>query len=70
MGDAGLERPRLLLSKTAISTIGGANSGARNAPNTPQTTQDSDLALVVDRWPNLPEHIKATVKALIQINSK
>jgi len=27
--------------------------------------KDPDLALVVERWPNLPEHIKAVVKALI-----
>jgi len=27
--------------------------------------KDADLAQVVERWPNLPEHIKAAVKALV-----
>jgi len=26
---------------------------------------DPDLALVVERWPNLPEHIKQTIKTLL-----
>ena len=30
--------------------------------------KDPDLAMVVGRWPNLPEHIKAAIKALIQTN--
>jgi len=28
--------------------------------------KDPDLALVVKAWPNLPEHIKAAVKALVR----
>jgi len=27
--------------------------------------KDPDLALVVERWPNLSEHIKAAIKALV-----
>jgi hypothetical protein len=27
--------------------------------------KDPVLSMVVERWPNLPEHIKAAVKALI-----
>ena len=26
-----------------------------------------DLQQVIDRWPELPEHIKAAIKALVQI---
>lgn len=29
--------------------------------------KDPDLALVVERWPNLPEHIKQTIKTLVEI---
>jgi hypothetical protein len=69
MGDTGLEHPPLEQSKTPILTSGGAQSGAPNAPNTPQTPKDQDLAMVVEHWPNLPEHIKAAIKALIQTNN-
>jgi hypothetical protein len=31
--------------------------------------KDPDLAIVVENWPNLPEHIKAAIKALIQTNN-
>ncbi|MGB7581243.1 MAG: hypothetical protein WBL85_02185 [Sedimentisphaerales bacterium] len=51
MGDTGLEHTPLEQSKTLISASGGAESDARNAPN---TLQDPDLALVVEQWPNLP----------------
>jgi hypothetical protein len=69
MGRVGLEHPQLAQSKTPISASGGAKSDAPNAPNTPQPPKDPDLALVVERWPNLPEHIKAAIKALIQTNN-
>jgi hypothetical protein len=32
--------------------------------------KDPDLARLVEHWPDLPEYIKAAVKALIQANSK
>ena len=70
MGDAGLEHPLLEQSKTTMSTSGGAKSGAPDAPNAPQSPQDPDLALVVKRWPELPAHIKAAIKALIAIQTK
>jgi len=28
--------------------------------------KDPDLALVVERWPKLPDDVKAAVKALVQ----
>ena len=65
MGDTGLEHPPLEHSKTQVSASGGAKSGAHNAPNTPQPPKDPDLALVVERWPNLPEYIKAAIKTLV-----
>ena len=63
MGDTGLEHPPLALPKTPISGEGGAKSDARRAP---KPSSDPDLAEVVSRWPELPEHIKAAVKALVR----
>jgi len=31
-----------------------------------KTEIEQDLKLVVERWPMLPEHIKAAIKTLIQ----
>jgi hypothetical protein len=32
--------------------------------------KDPNLALIVSAWPNLPEHIRAAVKALVQTHNK
>jgi hypothetical protein len=32
--------------------------------------KDPDLAQVVERWPDLPEHIKQTIKTLVETASK
>ena len=66
MGDAGLEHPPLEHPKTAISTSGGAESGAPDAPKAPQ---DPDLVLMVKLWPGLPAHIQAAIKALVQTHN-
>jgi hypothetical protein len=67
MEAGGFERTPLALAKTPISETPGAKSGAPSAQNTPP---DPDLALIQDRWPKLPEHIKAAVVTLVQSASK
>jgi hypothetical protein len=57
-------------SKTPILKSGGAKSGAHNAPNTPQTPKDPDLTRVVERWPKLPEHIKALIHSSLMDGGK
>jgi hypothetical protein len=68
VGDTGREHPPLEQLKTPISTSICAKSDARNAPSTSQNPQDPNLAKVVERWPNLSEHIKLAINALIQTN--
>jgi hypothetical protein len=63
MGGTRLEQTALALSKTPIATQSGTESGTPNDQNTPL---DPDLALIQDRWPNLPEHIKAAVLATVR----
>jgi len=67
MGPVGLEHPPLKVSKTSISKGSGAESDAHCAPEAPK---DPDLDIVVKAWPELPEHIKAAIKALIQTEKK
>lgn len=60
MGDTGLGQSSLKSSKTPISEGDGAKSDAHNASKAPK---DPDLEIVIKAWPELPEHIKATIKA-------
>lgn len=50
---------------------GGARGGARHVRNQPcgRDTQDPDLALLMERWADLPEHIKAAVLSLVTISA-
>ena len=76
MGDAGLEPAPLEHTKTAISRGSGAESGAPDAPTPPKQAKTdpselpSDLVEIVAVWPELPEHIKAAIKALITTHTK
>jgi len=57
-------------SKTLISQNGpqnGTQDGTPKAENTP--SDPLDLALLQERWPKLPEHIKAAVLALVRSTS-
>ena len=54
-------------TKSLNSKESGAKSDARRAPKAPK---DPDLDVVVKAWPELPEHIKAAIKALIQTQNK
>ena len=63
----GSEHPPLALSKTPISQTPSAPHGAPNAQDPPS---DPDLALIQDRWPKLPEHVKAAVLALVRTNAE
>jgi hypothetical protein len=62
MGDIGPEHSPLALSKTAISAESGAKSDAHDAPS---PIHDPDLTQIVAVWQQLPEHIKAAIKALV-----
>ena len=62
MAEAGLEQGAKPSGKSGVLERGGAESaavGARNAPI------DAGLALIVERWPKLPENVKASIVAIV-----
>ncbi len=71
MGVTGLEPDNLTIdgqSKLAkVNKLSGADSGA-DLPDLPQI--DPDLQKLIDAWPELPEHIKAAINALVQTHNK
>jgi hypothetical protein len=66
VSDEGTEHPPLALSETVISENPRTDSGT---PNPQNTSLDPDLALIQERWPNLPEHIRQAVLALVRSTS-
>lgn len=67
IGDEGNRTIPVSASKTPISEPRGTESGTVDAPNAPI---DTDLAFIQDRWPDLPEHIKAAITTLVQAHGK
>jgi hypothetical protein len=61
-GGGGIRTPRETPEKTALSPEGGAKSGA--LPTEPNIS-DPDLARIIVAWPDLPDHIRAAVLALV-----
>jgi len=59
----GFEQPPVSPQKTAISETGGAESGAVDAED---TSIDLDLQVIIQRWLELPEAVKAGILAMIR----
>jgi len=60
---AGIELPPQNTEKTQLEAQGGAESGAVGAREAPL---DPDLQLIVDRWEDLPQPIKAGILAMVR----
>jgi hypothetical protein len=66
----GVELPAVNAQKPTKSSNpkeSGAKSDAHDAPKAPK---DPDLDMIDKSWPELPEHIKAAIKTLIQTQNK
>jgi hypothetical protein len=63
MGDEGIEHPPLAPSKTPILETPSAKNGAPKDENTPL---DPDLALIQNRWPQLPEAVRSAILAIVR----
>ena len=62
-GEDRIRTPRKNTGKTGVSIEGGAECGALGA----QTGQiDPDLQAIIERWPTLPEPIRAGILAMIR----
>src|SRR5262245_19931287 len=61
-GEGGIRTLPKSPAKTALSAQGGAESGARTPAN---PNLDPGLASLIDAWPNLPEPIRAAIRALV-----
>jgi hypothetical protein len=61
------EQTPLARPKTPISQPPRADPGTVETQKPPS---DPGLASIQDRWPKLPEHIKAAVPALVRTNSQ
>jgi len=70
MGGKGLEHPTESPGKTALAKPGGAESGARGAPEgRTDTRADPDLAAVIHAWPALPDVLKAGILAMVRASA-
>jgi len=54
-------------SKTPIPQERGTESGTVEGEDTPK---DPELALIVERWPKLSEHIRAAVLTLVRTSAE
>jgi hypothetical protein len=63
MGRVGFKHSPVTVLKTPILEVGGAKSGARCAL---EASKDPDIDKAVDAWPEIPTHIKAAIKTLVQ----
>ena len=61
-GEDGIRTPQENAGKTRASDQGGAESGALGAQHGPI---EPDLALLIDRWPTLPDATKAAITTLV-----
>ncbi len=63
VGDTGLEQPQETSGKTALSEIGGTESGTVGAD---YGFQDRRLEAIIDAWPSLPEAVKEDIVAMVR----
>jgi hypothetical protein len=63
----GSEHTPLAPSKTAFLAHSGAECGALDSE---KPIQDAELTRITTAWATLPEHIKAAINSLIQIQER